>query len=277
MKRNVLIFLCIFLFVSGFLNAAEKKSVEIVVYDTIATPGEQIWLRAELSVKGLLGCRKSIVSENVVFEVKGKIIGSANTAKNGKVSILYETPGTPGIIEYMIRYKGSDKYNAAEKTGRLYLLKPDFPFLLCNMDREFTGVSPKKLMNTPLKEISPVDNSAMTLQILSNRYNIIYITNEEEYFAERLHSWMRKKAFPLHAIIYRKKGLSPLTSKSSLKKTILQLRKKFNRAPAGISDSKKDIKDFLSDGMKSVYFHTGDGIIKGAENASDWKEVYSRF
>ena len=269
--------LSVFLFLSAFslCMADGGKPVRVEKWDSTAVPEKKVWLRARLVASGFLGFPISVDNVAVTFKHRNSLIGNTVTNDRGVASVLYEAPAEKGFVEYTIEFNGSQKYASVRETGRLYVYDPDDPVLLVKADRITADIKdPDDLPEFDPEDIYPLDYSSMTLGILEQDYNILYLTEKDKKFIDALHEWMRIRVFPLAPIVNRKKGLHPLAENAE--KDIFEALKKMNlKAEAGISDKRKDVKRFLDDNMKAVWFSRDSEkeAPDGAMKAENWKTV----
>jgi len=258
------------------LQAKGEKPVRIRIYDTMAFPEKGVWLRVEVTRSGFLGIfRRPLKNAGISFLDRSSLIGRASTDKRGVASVFFEAPPNPGLLEYTAAFDGTDRFAPEKKTGRLYILNPDNPLIVCSADRIIAGASSREILTKDPEQISPRPFAEVALQQLSYHYNLLYFTEENEEYVECLTSWMRIKLIPLAPVIIRKRGLSPLSSGDSEKDLLSGLEKKNLELEAGISDTKADARWFLSHGMKALIFGYEKSDPGKIEPVSEWKTIPS--
>lgn len=259
------------------LQAAEdnRREVDITIYDTICHTGENVWLRARLSRPGFLWFRKIIEAADVKFSYRGSIIGETATNESGIASALYESPENPSVIEYIVRFEGNEELAPAEKTGRLYVYDISRPVMLCNIDELLIGAPVKSLFEKEPEKIPPEEGLPISLQMLHQNYNMVYLTDRDTEFYEKFVQWMLFKAIPPGPVLLRDKGLYPLAEKRYKDNIIPRLKFIFQRVRAGVTHSKKDAELFLKYDLRAVVIsdRKASSFPDKAEVVSSWEEA----
>ena len=257
-------------------------SVKVTVYDQIARPGEEVELAAKFERDGQGPFNPDL--EDVEVAVK---LGAANakemagpTDKEGMLRVRVKAPGEAGSYSIRATLKDS-KYRARGSTqpGRLSVLDPDRPILICDIDDTITAGGGYKLF-VPGKEPSPRPGAAAELAQLARRYNLIFLTARDDSLLEVTRAWLQAHGFPPAPVVGRDWTWKNFADAGGTKLESLRAwRRRFGDIAWGIGNSKGDHEAYT--GARIRHIMIGDEVPPEKRTASkvesfqaaDWTRV----
>ncbi len=276
MKKAVILFLLVC--VALFAGCSGRRRLR--AFDEIILVGQKATLRAKLEKGG----GRDVKGAKIAFEVlepektdkEGKSVylklGEAITNSDGMAAIAKEgfSEGT-----HVVHSKSTGTY-AAAAVSRVFVVKPEQPLLVCDIDHTIADVSALKFLTSKTKDIPALPGSVEILKELSKKYLIVYLTQRDDTYLNVTIQWLKLKGFPN----------GPVFFSDSSKKLFLASAKKFKTAQlagwkeagfnlhVGVGDRDEDAKAYLANGMKAfILTDEPEDLPAEAKAVGSWSEI----
>jgi len=274
-----LVFLAIVLTVwkinlSPFPVHAENKTPAIIIpYDTITSPGIEVWPQAKVIAKKFRIIERPAGGERIEFTEGDRYLGLALTGGDG-VGVIRYTPLGEGMHKIKVRLIPASVYSAEE--GELLIG-------VWNLSRQLLLVSVEALREKQEEirfpfigrikkdgERRPMEGAVDILSALSRRFHIVYLSRGDLAQVSGIRSWLYQNRFPVSPILIGDNGMT------SLNKVLADREKNIKGAIVTASDEadplqKEGIRTLLLVEKKRQSEYKGK--LKETTLVTDWKEI----
>ncbi len=235
-------------YASGRYLLGSEGGVLFYAYDTLARPGEEVELAAQLlyDLDGIEGV-------TLAFDLDGRRVGSAETDGDGLASIRW-TPDSPGDHAFDVRIVSTRK-----ETWRKELSKIDpTPLLvaarrrdaqLAVIDLDHTLVD-SSFLRVLIGGAKPMPDSVRVTQRLREDYTIVYLTHRPNILTRKSKQWLRTRGYPRGVLMVS--SLSEVADSGAFKTARLaEVRQAFPNLRYGIGDKYSDAQAYVDNGLEA--------------------------
>jgi hypothetical protein len=258
-------------------SSNDGKTGRLVVYDTIAAPGQRVTLSADLVEEGLF-TQSPLGGEVVVFLLEGRSLGHAMTGGDGRAAKSFVAKAA-GVATMTVRLENARRVTASEATARLFVWDRRRPIILVSL-AAFAARSPKPGEGLPFSfsegtppnpEVRAVD----ALTALSRRANMIYVTGADRLDVAGLRGWADHHRLPAGPIVPVKAGPHGLATELENWR-----RAGWGNIKGGLAGTPDEAKVLVAGGLKAVVPPSASSKEKWPERAvktKDWSDVAKRL
>lgn len=259
---------------SPFPAHAEDKTPAIIIpYDTITSPGIEVWPQAKVIAKRFQIVERPAAGERIEFTEGDRHLGLALTGGDG-IGVVRYTPLSEGMHKIRVRLSPASAYSAEE--GELLIG-------VWNLARQLLLVSVDALREKQ-KEIKfpfigrikkdgerrPMEGAVDILSALSKRFHIVYLYRGDLAQVSGIRSWLSQNQFPVSPILIWDNGTT------SLNKVLADREKNIKGAIVTAGDAteplqKEGIRTLLLVEKKRQSEYKGK--LKETTLVTDWKEI----
>lgn len=261
--------------VIGTLPAqAENKTPAIIIpYDTITSPGIEVWPQAKVIAKKFHIIERPAGGERIEFTEGDRHLGLALTGGDG-IGVVRYTPLGEGMHKIRVRLSPASAYSAEE--GELLIG-------VWNLSRQMLLVSVEALREKQEEirfpfigrikkdgERRPMEGAVDILSALSSRVNIVYLYRGELAQVAGIRSWLYQNKFPVSPILTGDNGMPPLNK-------VLADRK--GNIKGAIVTSGDEAEPLQKEGVRTLLLiekkrqSEYKGKLKETTLVTDWKEI----
>lgn len=236
-----------------------------------------LWINAndELStdksvtLKGWIGnfllIRYKVKNLQLEFYYQDKKIGETQTDKLGRFYLDYTFPDF-GTYQVIVKMKG---FYSLDTVINVLLINPEDQkeMIVCDIDNTLVQFSMLAfLFRLALNEI---EGAKETLNLLKQKYHIIYLTHRERRFSNITKKWLLNHDFPISPVFFWSAKEDPFFSKKYKMDALKRIKEKAGaRLAIGIGDKPGDIEAYKSCGIPRTFSIKGTG---------DWDKVREVF
>lgn len=271
--------------------AWSNKTGKLQGYDAVGKPGAAVKVRAKLErvIKGLdkVGINPDVEGETLTFFLveqpvtdphytvvleEAKYLGKAKTNSSGFAELDF-TPSRTGIYKLEARIKKGSEYMAFPAPLIVGSFDASCKLIVADIDETLSDASSLKVVYSD--KIKPLEDAVKSMEELffHRGYNVIYITAQDDAYANFTKGWMERNKFPPGPIFFWdvwNKSWSEQTYKTRLTKKLCE---NLPRITAAVGDSDEDAEAFLSNGLTAhiIQAEKSEDLPGLALHAEDWK------
>lgn len=243
----------------AFSNNVRKG--RLLVYDSLAVPGQSLSLIADLIEEGIV-IQGPLGGEVLRFQVAGRSLGTALTGGDGRAVKAF-VPRTPGVLDLVVRAENHRRVEASEARAQIFVWdRKSSLIIVCQA--ALLDSSGKPALGLRIPDIGdpppPALNGKMVkaLSALSGRAHLVYVSSRDRKELPDLRRWMGQSGIPAGPLFLVKASPSALAQQVEIWQR--DGRKNITGALAGTPD---EAQSLLSKGLKTV-------VPPGASTTKKW-------
>lgn len=244
---------------------------QVTGFDTPAKPEESIVLRAKVKAPGVF-LLPNFPWRTVEFYEGERLLGTAVTDLDGMASLPCSF-SEEGFHRVTVGFAGDHERGVTKAFLWVLVARQDQPFLVVDIDNTICESTILEDIFTNVSRRRPVEGAAETLEKLSARYEIIYLTARDESMITKTREWLEKNGFPKGIILARDLDILTLSSTRYKSGVLRDLNRRFTNVCAGIGNRESDGKAFRRNGLLAILFHENERDMREVYFIKDWKEV----
>lgn len=162
--------------------------------DVVIVNGGQTAIDAFTEHSSPLGDVDQLTGVNVAFFADDQSIGSARTDGKGLARWCCHLPDGTGIVRAKATIDGQE----VEAEGRIYQWDPKRTIIVCDIDETVSATNYTSLLAEGVDDAGskPLPDAVKTMNTLSERFNIIYITGRPRFLLNKSRRWLAANGFP---------------------------------------------------------------------------------
>lgn len=216
--------------------------------------------------------RSSLANRPVLFQVRGRRIGSAVTDREGRAVLLCQLP--EGAGEFTASTPNGDRPQLSP--GRVFRWRTDRVAMVVDFDNTIADPDYDEFVFGRYDEDTmPLDAAAEMLRELVDTYQLIYLTGRPRYMTAKTRDWLSMHRFPAAPLITGT-GLRTALRQGEFKhETIMSLRERFPSVLIGVGDKQSDAEAFLRSGIFPLILSEKSlsGEAQHVARFSNWREL----
>jgi len=189
-------------------SSEDKTRGLLIAYDTIAAPGQQVTLVADLLEDGLL-THPPLGGEVLLFKEGNKLLGRAMTGGDGR-ALLSVVPRRVGVSTAAVELAVSPRVTASEATARLFVWDRRRAIVLVSLTalvvRSRSPDLEIPLPRSGAKRPAPEAGAVQALKELDRRAYLLYMSGGDRLELPELHAWTDMHRLPRGPIILLRPG-----------------------------------------------------------------------
>lgn len=164
---------------------------------------------------------------------------------------------------------------AHEATATIYVFDRTRPVVVTDIDRTLADANSFQFLISPLTEVRPFPAAVETLQELSKRYSIVYLTARDEGLLVKTRRWLTHFEFPRGPVFCRRFAIGNLSAEKYKRELLRRLRRKLPAIAAGIGDREEDARAYAANGIRPILFRVKGRptSVDGASVVCAWKDI----
>ncbi len=210
-SRNIKWASVLILVISVAVAFAESKTpATIIPYDTITSPGIEVWPQAKVIAKRFFGVEGPVPGERIEFFEGDRYLGLALTGGDG-IGVIRYTPYSEGLKKIKVRFPATSAYGTEEGEILIGVWNRTRPLLFVSIEalreRAKEVIFPFIGRVKRDAERRPMEQAVDTLSGLSKGISIIYIYEGNSSNVPEIKSWLSKNKFPVSPLIVQKDNM----------------------------------------------------------------------
>jgi len=190
----------------------------------------------------------------VSFHAGGKELGRARTDRNGYAVAIGRIPLGVDTIEARAGLAGL----ALTSQARVLTWKPDRTIIVCDIDGTVSDTDVHTLLHDQRDTGSrPLPRAAQTLQSLSGRYNLCFLTGRPVFLYTKTYEWLKDNTFPEAPVILAPNLRDAKDVESFKQRTIAMAKRLYPDALIGIGNAETDSQAYTAEGMLAIMIDDG--------------------
>jgi len=216
------------------------------VTDTMATPGEEISLKARLQSGDFLRGRQGYV---VRFTLDGKPYKAAETDGDGVATVSFEPPAA-GNYRFTAEVAPMGLADDPPPPGPLLVAcrESNAPLAVVDLDKTVVASGFHTVL---IGEAAPMAGSVDVLKRLTGQYTLVYLTHRPDAFGPKSKRWLRQQGFPAGPVLLSTAGGFLRGSGTYKSEALAQLKRRFEKIEIGIGDKISDAQAYHANGLKA--------------------------
>ncbi len=262
----------------AFLFAAAGCTRDAFVsgYDTLATPGRAVALRAKLEHEGALGIHPNAHGKPLLYVLQGQPIGKGITLDEGVAALMY-TPRELG--NFTVEVGAAPEANLAVRPGSILMAvhKPTDEFLVVGIDGVCSNSSGMSAILKGPRDISAMPGAADALNTLAARYGILYVTFRPDDFLLDTKEWLRIHGFPPGPTYFSRPPWDGLSSSAFKERLLRELKAEWPGIVLGIGRDSSDTDAYRQNGLRAITLEEDPEEVgtdpDGVEHLATWDAI----
>lgn len=226
----------------GTLCGCSARSNYILTADDhLCRPSERARLTAKYEFRGVgIVLNKAMEERRLNFYIDGKCIGGDRTDEEGYATIKHRFD-TEGLFTYTVTCE-----NDAQDDGRVFVWAQDTPILVVDIDGTLAETRKRDfVLNLHKVQDAPAfPHAAETLNKLSSRFRIVYLTARPRELLDDSRAWLAKNNMPVGPVFTWDIDRDPLSSSKYKRQQLDELQDDFPHVVVGIGNSEGDYKAY---------------------------------
>ena len=214
--------------------------------DALATPGEQIDLRAQVRAGDFLQGKRGYA---VRFYRDGRLYKVAETDGEGIARASY-APAAAGDSEFVAELAPVGVSGDLPEPRKLLVAcrPPDTPLVVVDLDKTVVATGFETvLVGDPV----PMEQSQQVLAALAGSRTLVYLTHRPDYFSIKSKDWLARHGYPRGPLLLSTVGGFFQGSGEFKSAMIAGLKKRFTKIEIGIGDKVSDAQAYHDNGLRS--------------------------
>jgi len=258
--------------------ADRKFSGILKGFDSLHLVGEKNELRAKLELKGFLTLNPNVGQELVQFWSESELLGESKTLDVSGIATLSLPPLSVGTHSFKLTLKEDSRYKVHPATLTVAVISSEQPILISDIDHTILDAGYIEAFLKKNIRLKPLKDAPESLQELSKKYQILYITSREEFLTNKTRRWLSLRGFPLGPIFFWDllgKDV-PIHHAKYKMELVKNLKKRFPNIVVGIGDRAGDAIAYLENGIRAYIMPSGkQEFPPETVFISGWKEIIS--
>ncbi len=237
--------------VGSILDAAKRRlGPEILTYDVLAAPGEEVTLKASLRsglrLEGMEGKR-------LRFTRGQERLAEVRTDGDGNATVAWTAPKARADVAFTVSLHPDDQPDEGKQAKDATLLvavRPkDEPLAIVDLDKTVVASSFFRVLTGGAK---PMRGSQDVLRRLKKTHTIVYLTHRPDFLGPLSKGWLQEHKFVEGPLLTS--SLTGLLEGSGSFKTerIQSLRQSHPNVKVGIGDKFSDAEAYVDNGIQSI-------------------------
>lgn len=242
--------------------------------DTV-TVGDQDTFLLALVERGDGLFARSIAGVDVGFYADETQIGQARTGKLGYAVATGRVPVGTDRIQARASFDGNDLVSQ----GKVLSWQRNRTIIVCDIDGTVSQTDEHTLLNDRTDTGSqPVPGSPETLQALSKKYNILWLTGRPMFLRDKTLQWLEARGYPAAVAILAPDLKDAIKVEGFKQETLARARRLYPNVMIGIGNAQTDSQAYRANGMLAIMVDDGTHRRFGAQAIplGTWAEI-SRF
>lgn len=259
-----------------FAYAESKTPAIIIPYDTITSPGIEVWPQAKVITRRLFGIEGPVPGERIEFFEGNRYLGLALTGGDG-IGVIRYTPYSEGLKRIKVRFPATSAYGAEDGEILVGVWNRARPLLFVSIEalRERTKEVIFPFIGRVRRDVErrPMEQAIDTLSGLSKGISIIYIYEGNSSNVPEIKSWLSRNKFPVSPLIVQRDNMRFLNR-------LISERKRDIKGAVLTPDNEAEI--FRKEGIKTLLIveKKKRSEYKGEKDTTivtDWREIEKKI
>jgi hypothetical protein len=249
----------------------------LTVEDTVSGRGKKAQFFGKLEYRGVAVFNPGVRDRNLRFYLDDRLIGIRHTDDKGYAKLKHPFP-TAGDRRLLVTYEDGPK-RLAETAARIFVWDRYDPILVVDIDDTLCQTRVLALLADNDDPSPPLPGAPETLQILSRRFHIVYLTGRPREMIPKTRRWLEKNQFPVGPVLTWDIDKYPWSQADYKKKRIDKLQDDFENVTIGIGNTEKDYQAYRKRKLFSIIL-TGKGSSERTKNGvhvPDWSALRRLF
>lgn len=178
------------------------------------------------------------------------------------------------FTEHRVRVDDHGWY-ADEATATTFVFHRARPVVVTDIDKTLADANSFQFLIYPMTAVRPYPGAVESLQELSKRYSIVYLTARDEQLLAKTRRWLAHFEFPRGPVFCRRFAIGNLSAEKYKRELLQRLRLKLPPIAAGIGDREEDARAYAANAIRPILFRqkgrpTG---VDGASVIRAWKDI----
>ncbi|MBI5360094.1 MAG: hypothetical protein HZA48_05870 [Planctomycetes bacterium] len=270
---------CIMLISCAICSVVTGNKISTIIsgYDALCYPDEKTTLTAKLETDDTFGIREDIRSETMIFMLKNRQIGTAITDDEGNARISFDAPASTG--DYIVTANlATDSKFKKTRGGEILLAvrNQQQQFIISDIDHTLCDASIMEFLLYKNANVKPLKNSVEAMNLLAEKYTVIYLTHRDDRFLLRTKEWLKMKGFPAGVSYYSDLPHSSLNAEEFKTPVVRELKARWPNIVYGFGDKKTDMDAYSQNGIECFIISAPDTSAEvpvSAHYVKDWMEI----
>ncbi|RMG16964.1 MAG: hypothetical protein D6731_05040 [Planctomycetota bacterium] len=246
----------------GLLPAlARADEAQLTGYDALGRAGRAVRLLAKLETAGMLGVHPDVEEEPLDFFLvrangkeleRPKFLGTGETDDDGVATVEWTPPG-PGRFAIEARVRKGSQYVALPAEIVVLVPRKERAVILVQVDRTLsTATNLQMFRGVENEKIPAVEGAVETLGVLSQHYDLVYLTDLERAFTEKFKEWLALRKAPPAPTLFWDLFERSLSHATYMKKLVAKLHREQPQVALGIGGHPSDGEAFVASGLVGI-------------------------
>jgi hypothetical protein len=261
-------------------------ALTLAAYDAVATPEQDIELRARLDAEDSER-PPDLASRELLFQVaQTQTSQQAATAADGTAGISWKAPRAGGrAVEFLVRHLDPGQNRALRDTGRVFVWPESAALLVVDADHALADADEETLQSASTAALKLKEGAAAALRTLAGQHRVVYLTAVMDRPASyrKLRAWLRQGAAAGQGQLPDGPLLGPVFPLGEGDRALFaigqieKLKQSFPKPAVGIAGRSKEARMFLDAGWKTFLIGEEQGAPAGAMVVPSWTELAKRL
>ncbi len=239
-----------------------SKNGRLILYDSMAVPGQQVSLVADLLEEALF-THAPLGGEVLLFLHEGRALGRAMTGGDGR-AVKSFVPSAFGVAAVTVRVEDTRRVTAPESTARVFIWNRKRPIIIGALSA-LVPRSRGPAVGLPMPDFGakaqPPDGKAIeALSAVTRHANLIYVTAADRMELSELRRWANQHRLPAGPIFLLKGG-----SRGLARELEAWQREGWSNIKGGLVGTADEAKALLAKGVKAI-------VSPGASPKEKWPD-----
>lgn len=264
------------LLLGALASSGCTKDAFISGYDTLATPGKTVALRAKLEHEGGLGIHPNAHGKALQYSMNGVPLGKGITLEGGIAALMY-TPRDLGNYTVVVAAAPEANLNAKEGTILLCVHQPTDEFVVVGIDRVLSTSPGTTALARDSEEIHAMPGAADALNAIAARYGILYVTFRPDDLLLDTKEWLRAHGFPPGPTYFSRAPWDGISSSAFKERLLRELKAEWPGIVIGIGSDDSDADAYRTNGLRPLLLESDPKQMgkdaQGVEHLATWDAI----
>jgi hypothetical protein len=255
-------------------SALGPTHVVVRAFDVVATPRQEVLLRAKVQKQDALGLYPAVPGVRVVFELGGDQVAQSRTGVDGTATADWIPPSAS---EYTLTARVDSASSFVGDPALLFvgIYDDDDCFVAVDFDGTLTKSPGLTLPFEDAKPPLPQVGAAEVLTEIAKSFHVLYVTSRDERSMESVKSWLRKHGFPDGVTFFREYELLEAPAEDFRYHELRRLRAIYSHIQYGVGDEPADARAYARAGVSPIVLgeSSDSALPPNTRIAPSWAEV----
>ena len=254
------------------------RSAILTLEDTVIASGSVATLTAWVERDLVLFWDPDLPGVEVEFLSEEGVIGKSTTRKDGRAHL--DVSGlSPGVHRFRARIPEESRYHAPRSEAFVGVYETDAPILVTDIDMTLAKCSPFGFITKSNTSVPPLIDSPLSIQMLSEKFQIVYLSARDHIFIPKTRAWLRMNGFPNGPLLLRRKRFTRESALVHKRNRLSEVKKVLSGMKYGIGDKPHDVIAYHEQGLRPVWITSKKNGSLPSETikVSTWKEIVQQI